>query len=191
MKESERKGSRFKYIERPMLIVVFFFTAISTFYSIRLAKKSLDQYSIEMRPWISIAKTDTHFRDKDMLSKFPVTNIGKIPAYIKCEIECLVNGKSIEVENPEFYKDPLAILPNQTVYMTGLNISGPRYEEILKRKFKGKITQSLRIDYGISKDRINSYYIYKKVEFNIKNIPDDLKNLEKRRLWIILESDFR
>ena len=191
MKNGEIKRSKWEYFERFLLIAAFICLAISTWYATSTAKKAIEQASNELRPWVIVEKINVFFHDENMKSKFQITNIGKVPAYIKIETELTLNGVPIEPTYLKPVKFPIAIMPNQTIHKEGLTIGGDYYKKVQKKEFEGKIVYSIRIDYGVSKDKINNYYFYEKLEFDQEDMPNNLQNIEKSGIWNIVETDFQ
>ena len=96
-KSVERNVSTWCRIERLLLILTFFFTAVATIYSVRLAKKTLIQVENELRPWIIIPQVESYFKADRMETKFQIRNIGKMSL------------KDAQIAGQKFPKNPVPL----------------------------------------------------------------------------------
>jgi len=151
--------SKWENYERLLLILTFICTVLSTSYAIFTSNKALHQASIALRPWVIIEKTVTDLYDDGMVIRFKVSNIGDIPTYVTYKTDATLNGIIISNKNDNEDDIIISLMPEQTAYPHSLTIKGEIYQQIMKKEFKGELIQSIRINYGTDKNKINDYFV--------------------------------
>jgi hypothetical protein len=189
MEDNEMK-TKWQLLERWILILTFICTLAATIYSVQTSRTALQQASNIMRPWITIEGINTLCSENGMGTKYVIKNIGTMPAYVVMKREAYQNGKQIaDITSPTVSR--LVMMPNQVIYENGIIMFGDTYQMILKKVSVGEITQSIKINYGISRDKTDEYFIYQKLKFDQKEFPEDIKNTKRAGIWNIEESDFK
>ena len=187
----EDKKSIWVFIERILLILTFIGAIVGTVYSVRTSQKALKQASIELRPWILIRKINSVWDDEKIKSSFQVTNIGKIPAYVSFEVKSFLNDEPSQLESPAQPPKVRALMPNQTEFPVGLIIKNEYYKKAMNKELDVKIFQSIKVNYGTSKETVGEYYVYKKLEFDQYDLPKKIQSLEQSGIWNLIDCDFR
>ena len=182
------KSIKWDKFERLLLILTFICTAIATSYAVYTSTKAIKLSSIDLRPWIVIEKINVDVSHKDIKTKFQVSNIGKIPAYVLFRIEAFLNGKPIKDRDIEY---TIALMPGQIIHQPGLTITGQIYKQIIKRKFADELIQSIRVNYGSVKEKPHEYFVFQKVKFDQNDFPRQMKDYARSGVWDIIESDFK
>ena len=106
--------SKWHIIERGILILTFISVAIGTLYSVLTARRALVQSSFDLRPWISTPKVETYFKSNHLETRFEITNIGKIPAYVFVDANVYRNSNPVPVE--QIQNNPVSLMPSQKYY---------------------------------------------------------------------------
>jgi hypothetical protein len=188
----EKKPSSFwQRVERFILICTFIFALTGTLYSVLTAQKALEQYSIDLRPWISTPKVETYFKPDRLETRFEITNIGKVPAYMTVEACAHRNGNLVKQKQPNQMGQTFSIMPGQKIYFVGFGMKGDTYEKLLNHQFEEEVTQSIDIKYDTNKNDTKRYWTYSKIKFDIKDLPPQLQNSQAVGVWDIVESDFK
>jgi hypothetical protein len=181
-------------IERILLLLTFLCIAVTTFYSIRTATTALKQASNELRPWISVSGVDNYFHVDSLETKFQITNIGRLPAYVMIEANAYKDGNSVKKMSgfEDIPTEPIVLMPNQTTRFRALEIKGETYKAILKGTDVTEFIQSIRVNYGLSKEEIGNFFVYQKIKFDHSKLPLLLKNSKQPAgIWTHEESEFR
>lgn len=186
-----KPSSFWQCLERLILISTFILTVVGTGYSVRTAQQALIQSSIDLRPWISTPKVETYFKSDRLETRFEITNIGKIPAYVIVEVNGYENGNPIKQIQPDQTEHFFSMMPGQKIYCVGLGMKGESYNNILTKQFDDEIIQSITIKYGTSRNDTEKYWTYSKIKFDVKDLPLQPQQDSSAGVWDIIESDFK
>ncbi|KPL23803.1 MAG: hypothetical protein AMJ75_05390 [Phycisphaerae bacterium SM1_79] len=189
--KKEQVGKRrWSGIERALLVLTFICTASATLYSVRTARRALEQASIELRPWISVTRLET-FREPDHLeTRFEILNIGKTPAYLDIESHAYRDGNAVPQSGEEQRERLNVIMPGQKIYYKGFGRKGELYESLLKGVFEEQVTQSITVKYDTNKENVKRYRTYLKLRFDASDLSDSIKGGSEFGAWDIVEGDF-
>lgn len=191
MGNGQPRKTKWEHCERYLLFATFICVAISTYYAVLTSQKALEQASLAIRPWIIIEKTNTTLNDEVIETKFHITNIGKTPAYITIERKAHHNDKLTPNSGFLPIESNLVLMPTQTVFVSGITINKDAHRKMKEGGFVDDITQSIRVNYGMSEDTVDTYYTYQKVRFDHKEFSGIIKDSKQQGIWDIIESDFK
>ena len=182
------KSRRWARVERILLILTFLCVCIGTVYSVRTARRALEQADAALRPWIAIPEVRTHVRSGGMDTKFEITNIGQVPAYVQLDADGYLNGERVHDIDPPT-ETVLPLFPGQRIWRRGMTIEGDCYKRIVQGDTSVKIVQEIRVDYGIAMNK-KDYFTRYKVGFDAKKLPKIVENTEQSGLGIRIDGDF-
>lgn len=177
-------------IERLLLILTFLCIAIATTYSVRIARRALEQSEISLRPWIALPNINT-FIDSDHLStEFEILNVGTVPAYVQVSIAGYIDDRQSKHMNPEREMIISAVFPGQSILRGGIRVSGNLFRRILEGNQSLSIKQEITVSYGVTRERLD-YSTSQLVEFIHTQLPEVINNGKQARLWRLVSTRFK
>lgn len=153
-------------------------------------REAQKQASNELRPWISILGIHTNFQPDFMQIQVLITNYGELPAYVLTEANGHKDGKLLK--NTTVFHEPALLMPNQSGKNDIMTIKGDSYKAILEGTIEPEVTISIRINYGLSREEIGTFFVYRKVKLDYGRLRLFLKDPKQpAEFWLHEESGFK
>ena len=127
--ESESKWRR---VERGLLIFTFLASVLGTYYSVRTSKLALQEGNIELRPWINISEVNSFFHRDSFEAKATIFNFGKVPAFVSIRSNAALDG--VAVNNANNPRIQTVIMPGEEFRYGPLMIKGDSFKEMQQGK---------------------------------------------------------
>lgn len=182
--------SRWSKVEHYMLLATFMCALVGTVYSVRTARRALEQSKNNLRPWITISSVNTHFKQTQMVTNSEIKNVGNVPAYIRVTCDGFLQSQKIRHKNLERQNIVAVIFPGQTIWRAGFQIEGKLYQQIVAGEEIPQLQQRIHISYGTSVDKM-PYFTSQKLEFQPQKLPRPLADIKRLGLWRIVTADFK
>ena len=142
------------------------------------------------RPWVSIPTVQTYFHADCMDTKFEITNIGQLPAYVEVQVEAYLDGERIDNVDTSKQSGAIAILPGQLIRQEGLGFEGESYKRLRQGNVSQSIVQEIRVKYGIRKEEMD-FLTWQRIEFDVDDLPKIVENTNRPGLWNLIDGGFK
>jgi hypothetical protein len=129
-----------------------------------------------------------------MRSKFVITNIGKVPAFVSTDITAEADGKQVNIimDEVDVPKGPIVLMPGQIARRPGFFTTGPPYQQVLRGDPCPQVYQRILVKYSDDKYDMDRYFISYRVKFQPKKIPKPILFASPQSgLWTFEEADFK